>query len=622
MNWPYKSGIREGVSLITALKNRKEPLEEALQTWLAHDQIDEIIILDWGSDESLIPLVQKYQNGKIVLAVVKNQPGWVLSYAFNLAARLSSRTRLLKLDSDIRLLPDFFRHHRLSPDFFFTGNCEIARNDNELHLSGTFYAYRNDFFRANGYNEFITSYGWDDTDIYLRIESLGIKRKNINPDDISHIEHKDRTTHQDRTRFIGGINDKERSIINTLINRQICSAMPAWSVALPMRDFNVEYVDSGLYYCEAGSEPCNTVSSEIAVECEKLALIERLDNHQIAFVEEIQKVLTRDELRDIYSAFLSTETDSAEKNLLGAIMKLNGLVNKNSNNRPKSVLIQIPPKILNLPVAEWKSSPVQRPDVEWADIPAGTFIMGSPENEAGRWDDETQHQVTLSAFKMSSHEITVAQFKTFVDASGYITDAEKGTGGAIGSIAWTGTRLDLMAGVNWLCDIIGELRPIEEHNHPVIHVSWNDASAFAAWMGCRLPTEAEWEYACRAGTVSPFNTIGRLTSAEANFNGSLPYDGEEISEYRRNTMPVGSFSPNAWGLYDMHGNVLEWCSDYYGEYPAESRLNPAGPSSGFDRVFRGGSWCSDARQCRSADRNSNSPARRSFNMGLRLVASE
>ena len=139
-----------------------------------------------------------------------------------------------------------------------------------------------------------------------------------------------------------------------------------------------------------------------------------------------------------------------------------------------------------------------RPEIEWANIPAGTFTMGSPPNEVNRKDDEIQHQVTLSAFKMSRYEITVAQFRDFIDATGYKTDADKGTDGYYGSYIWTGEKLEIREGVNWKCDEKGNPRPISEYNHPVIHVSWSDARAFAEWMGCRLPTAitAGWAAAC------------------------------------------------------------------------------------------------------------------------------
>ena len=184
----------------------------------------------------------------------------------------------------------------------------------------------------------------------------------------------------------------------------------------------------------------------------------------------------------------------------------------------------------------------------------------------------------------------MAQFKAFVDATGYKTDADKGTGGEIGSAIWTGAKFEYKAGVNWQCDVKGNPRLSTEYNHPVIHVSWNDAVAFAKWMGCRLPTESEWEYACRAGTTTPFNTGTNLTTAQANYNGNYPYNNNPKGEYRGNTMQAGSFAPNLWGLYDIHGNVWERCSDWYGDYPAVAQTNPQGTKTGSNRVIRGGSW--------------------------------
>lgn len=262
----------------------------------------------------------------------------------------------------------------------------------------------------------------------------------------------------------------------------------------------------------------------------------------------------------------------------------------------------------------------QKPVIEWVTIPAGTFSMGSPASEADRLDNETLHQVTLNAFKMSAYEITVGQFKAFIEATGYITDAEKAKAFS-GSFIWTGREYTHKAGVNWACDEIGNPRPLSAYNHPVIHVSWHDAEAFAEWMGCRLPTEAEWEYACRAGTRTPFNTGDNLTTAQANYNGNYPYNGHPKGEYREDTTPVGSFSPNAWGLYDMHGNVFEWCSDWYSEYPNETQTDPKHPKTGLLRVRRGGSWGYFARDCRSAFRNGREPDHRSGGVGFRLASS-
>jgi len=233
------------------------------------------------------------------------------------------------------------------------------------------------------------------------------------------------------------------------------------------------------------------------------------------------------------------------------------------------------------------TSGVQKPVIEWVDIPAGTFLMGSPPGETDRKSNETQHLVTLSAFKMSKFEITFLQYDLFCEATGREKPYDEGWG---------------------------------RNKRPVIHVSWDDAKAFADWMGSRLPTEAEWEYACRAGTTTPFNTGENLSATQANYNGNYPYNNNLKGEFIAMTMPVGSYAPNAWGLYDMHGNVWEWCNDWFGDYPEASQTNPRGAASGTFRVFRGGGWRNFAQICRSAFRYNYFPGHRHFNIGFRVVS--
>jgi sulfatase modifying factor 1 len=225
-------------------------------------------------------------------------------------------------------------------------------------------------------------------------------------------------------------------------------------------------------------------------------------------------------------------------------------------------------------------------DIDFIDIPGGVFWMGNPGNE-GYWPDkEPYHYVVLSSFKMSKNEITFEQYDVFCVATGRVKPNDSGWG--------RGKR-------------------------PVTNVSWEDADAFAKWMGCRLPTQAEWEYACRAGSTTPFNTGNNLTTEQANYDGNYSYSGPN-GVFLGKTQPVGSYPPNAWGLNDMHGNVIEWCSDWYGDFNNNSQINPLGPNSGIYRVLRGGWWDSSADDCRSASHGYNYPDYSANFYGFRIVS--
>ncbi|MGL6226270.1 MAG: formylglycine-generating enzyme family protein, partial [Thermoguttaceae bacterium] len=163
-------------------------------------------------------------------------------------------------------------------------------------------------------------------------------------------------------------------------------------------------------------------------------------------------------------------------------------------------------------------------------------------------------------------------------------------------------------------------------NLPVETVSWDDCQNFIKQLNnsspsgfkFSLPTEAHWEYACRAGTTTPFSFGSELNGDRANCNGNYPYGTETKGPYLQKTTPVGSYAANGWGLYDMHGNVWEWCSDWHGDYPTGTVTDSVGASIGSSRVNRGGCWDYDAGSCRSADRDGNMPSRRDYYLGLRL----
>lgn len=248
-------------------------------------------------------------------------------------------------------------------------------------------------------------------------------------------------------------------------------------------------------------------------------------------------------------------------------------------------------------------------------ITGGTFEMGSPESENWRGSDETLHTVQVSDFFISPYEVTQAEYR---EVMGENPSNFAGDSLPMENISW----LDAVR----YCNARGErdgLMPVYQIDGQ--NVSW-DRSA----DGYRLPTEAEWEYACRAGTTTPFNTENSPSAEEANYYGHYPYEIEgnyfsqeniqtKPGKYRETTIPVGSFVPNAWGLYDMHGNVGEWVWDYYGVYKEDTQADPVGAAGGTHRVYRGGGWNDFAKNMRSAYRAAMQQDMGSFNIGLRLV---
>lgn len=249
-------------------------------------------------------------------------------------------------------------------------------------------------------------------------------------------------------------------------------------------------------------------------------------------------------------------------------------------------------------------------------VQGGTFTMGCTAEQSNDCAEEEKptHQVTLHDFYMAKYEVTVQAFKEFVEASGYKTDAEKDGYSYINKGGYLKT-----SGINWRHDAVGNLRPMADYNHPVIHVSWNDAVAYCKWLTAktgkkyRLPTEAEWEYAARGGNLSRgYQYAGSNNPEEVCWCFSLQ-DGMV------NTHPVGLLQPNELGLYDLNGNVSEYCQDFFGTYSSNAVANPKGPDSGDRRVIRGGSWLNGAPEWRTTGRSYAGPADRYFHFGFRVV---
>lgn len=242
-------------------------------------------------------------------------------------------------------------------------------------------------------------------------------------------------------------------------------------------------------------------------------------------------------------------------------------------------------------------------------IPAGEFLMGSPQREfANRNGEQPQHRVGITTpFWLGQYEVTQAEYSQVMGAnpSGFSSGGE--------------------------CK--DKVEGLDTSRFPVENVTWEDAVEFCRKLSAvaaensvgrvyRLPTEAEWEYACRAGTTTPFHFGNQLNGVQGNCDGNDGYGTDAKGPFLRRPTPVGSFPANSWGLFDTHGNILEWCADWFeGSYYAQSPAkDPRGPAEGTMRVRRGGSWYAPASLCRAATRDRAVPAYRNDDLGFRVAA--
>ncbi|GCL42436.1 bifunctional serine/threonine-protein kinase/formylglycine-generating enzyme family protein [Dolichospermum planctonicum] len=280
--------------------------------------------------------------------------------------------------------------------------------------------------------------------------------------------------------------------------------------------------------------------------------------------------------------------DSAAE-VLAALANQKTIVIPTATNPPK------PPANINVninPQSSFTEDLGKGIKLEMIAIPGGTFWMGSPANEAERGDNESpQHQVTVPSFFMGKYPLTQAQYQAIIG------DNPSGFKG---------------------------------NNRPVETVSWDDAVTFCQKLSqrtgknYRLPSEAEWEYACRAGTKTPFSFGDNITTDLVNYNGNYPYKSAPKGKYREQTTDVGTFPRNAFGLYDMHGNVWEWCEDDW----HENYINAPTDGSAWNslsgsniKLIRGGSWRRNAGYCRAAARDRGSRGLRYYYCGFRVVSS-
>lgn len=276
--------------------------------------------------------------------------------------------------------------------------------------------------------------------------------------------------------------------------------------------------------------------------------------------------------------------------LVAAVLGVPLLLTMACVRQPGTVLTTAEAQAVQAETAQRLASPVAVTNsvgMKFMLIPAGNFLMGSPKSELGRRDAERPHEVILTkSFYLGATEVTQDQ---------------------------------------WIQVMADNPSFFEGNDLPVETVTWEEAMEFCGRLSAaenrvyRLPTEAEWEYACRAGTATPFHTGATINTDQANFDGRKTYGKGATGEFRETTTAVDTFPPNAWGLRDMHGNVWEWCADWHAPYPSQRVRDPQGPQTGTTRIVRGGCWINDPAICRSANRGDTLPGSWNFNFGFRVV---
>ena len=334
---PINPEIKEGISLITAVKNRKETLEEALKTWVTHEQVDEIIIVDWDSDESLAPMIHEFRDNRIVLVIVENQQRWIQTKAFNLGARFSTNNKIMKIDGDIKIYTGFFDTHPLTEGIFYTGNWALGRNSNETHLNGTTYLFRNDFFRVNGYNELLKLYGYDDTDLYTRLENAGLRRLDFNNDYLHHIEHESRVSAPELSDNMDKLTDSQKADISILMNRYLLTHSYSWDIDNQMLEMNVTQIAQNVFQCKQTFSTEPDIPDEMLRKSLYIAMKDRLHLAGYEFSERLFETGTRNEMIDLYYSFHHKNDHQALENLFNLIYKYDQSVSNSLFTQEKEI---------------------------------------------------------------------------------------------------------------------------------------------------------------------------------------------------------------------------------------------------------------------------------------------
>ena len=237
----------DGVTIVTCCMNRNNNLERAVNSWLKLEGLHEIIIVDWSSEIPVRDTITAHEKIKVI--EVPKQTRWILSHAFNLGVCFVSTTEMLKLDADIIISTQFLRRHKLSTDIFYHGSWKTAKTFDQIHINGQLYCYTNDFWKVNGYNEGITSYGWDDDDLYERLIKLGVCEELMKSDDLFHLHTPNKKRVESQSEFVNEKINHEILVASRNKNREYCRRN-TWSVENKRINYSVNFLSERHFLCQ------------------------------------------------------------------------------------------------------------------------------------------------------------------------------------------------------------------------------------------------------------------------------------------------------------------------------------------------------------------------------------